>query len=154
MNYLDLSGSRAPSFFLHSFRLFSWFLDEGEWFVHDWCVVHMSGQGAGGAGCWTPGGCGALRPVKHCRRCLLSHFTSTPAQCPLSPETENSNLIDIFCAVRLITVLILNYNSFTDLSSNVRPLSWLRLRFTGYTVGTRARSFAICLYLSSLLRWG
>lgn len=79
VNYLDLRGSRAPSFFLHSFRLFSWFLDEGEWFIHDWCVVHMSGQGAGGAGCWTPGGCGALRPVKHCRRCLLSHFTAAPA---------------------------------------------------------------------------
>lgn len=100
VNYLDLSSSRPCSLFLQDFRLFSGFLDEGKWFIHDWRVVHMGGQRAGGAGCWTPGRCGALRPVKNhrCWCCPLGNFTTAPAQCPLSPEifTKTSNLIDFF----------------------------------------------------------
>lgn len=42
---------------------------------------------------------------------------------------------------------------WTDLSSSVRPRSWLRLRLIGYTLGTRVRSLVICLNLSSLRRW-
>lgn len=91
VNYLDLSGSRAFSLLLCVLRVFSWFLDEGEWFIHDWCVVHMGGQRAGGAWCWTPGGRGARRPVKHrrCWRwcCSLGRSTTAPAQRTLSPET-------------------------------------------------------------------
>lgn len=41
----------------------------------------------------------------------------------------------------------------TNLSSSVRPRSWLRLRLIGYTLGTRVRSLVICLNLSSLRRW-
>lgn len=89
VNYLDLGGSRAFSFFFCAFRVLSWFLDEGKWFIHDWCVVHMGGQKAGGAGCWTPGRCGALWPVKHhrCCCCSLGSFTTASAQRPLPPET-------------------------------------------------------------------
>ena len=66
VNYLDFTASGAFSLFLRNFGLFSWFLDEGQWFIHDWCVVHMGGQRAVGAGCWTPSGSGALWPVKEC----------------------------------------------------------------------------------------
>lgn len=164
VNYLDLSGSWAFSRFLHAFRVFSWFLDEGKWFIHDWCVVHMGGQRAGGARCWTPDSsrCGALWPVK-CRRrwCRsLGRFTTASAQCPLSSERLNyqimSHHFDRIC-IQNHTFKVnyhWKYESTTNLSSNVRPLSWLRLRLIGYTVGTRARSFVMCLYLSSLLRWG
>lgn len=53
--HLDLTGSCAFGLFLCIFRILSWFLDEGKWFIHDWCVVHMVGQGAGGTGGRTPG---------------------------------------------------------------------------------------------------
>lgn len=89
-DYLDLGGCRAFGLFLWAFRVFSRFLDEGKWFIHDRCVVHMAGQRAGGAGCWTPhsGRCGALRPVKRRRRWRrsLGSFANAPAQRPLSPE--------------------------------------------------------------------
>lgn len=103
VNYLDLSGSRAFGLLLCALRILSRLLDEGKRFVHDWCVVHMGGQRAGGAGGWTPGGRGALRPVEHsrCRRSLGS-FAAAPAQCPLSPETSihqkvSHHLFDITC---------------------------------------------------------
>lgn len=137
VNYLDLSSSRGFSLFLQDFRVFSGFLDEGKWFIHDWCVVHMGGQRAGGAGCWTPCRCGALWPVKNhwCWCCPLSSFTTAPAQCPLSPEifTQMSNLMNFFLFYFFWWCHI-NHHwniSFTNLSSNVRPRSWLRLRFTG-----------------------
>lgn len=168
VNYLDMSGGSAVGLFFYVFRVFSWFLDEGKWFIHDWCVIHMGGQRAGWAGRWTPGRCGTLWVVKHswCRCCSLGRFTAASAQHPLSPETvihqKMSHCFDRICIELIIFFSIelllethkKNKNSFTNLSSSVRPLSWLRLRLTGYTVGTRTRSFVICLYLSSLLRWG
>lgn len=84
LNYLDLSGSRAFSLSLCAFRVFSWFFDEGEWLIHDWCVVHVGGQRAGR---WTPGRRGTLWPVEHCWCCSLGHFATASAQGPLSPET-------------------------------------------------------------------
>lgn len=89
MHYLYLTGGSALGLFLRVFLYFSWFLDEGKWFVHDRCVVHMAGLGAGGAGRGTPGRCGTLRAVKHrrCRRCPLDGFTAASAQYPLSSAT-------------------------------------------------------------------
>lgn len=52
----------------------------------------------------------------------------------------------------VLAMLLLSTRS--RLSSRVNPLSWLRLRLTGYTVGALGRSFVMCLNLSSLLRWG
>lgn len=117
VNYLDLSGSRAFSLFFCNFRVFPWFLDEGKWFIHDWCVVHMCGHRAGGAWCWTPGGCGALWSVKHhwCWCCSLGSFATAPAQCPLSPETKcqmsKKEMSHLFCRIctELITFMVSNH---------------------------------------------
>lgn len=89
VNYLYLTGRRAFGLFLCALRFLSWFFDEGKWFIHHWCVVHMAGQRAGGAGGWTPGGCGTLWDTERCWCCCcsLDCFTTASAQCPLSPET-------------------------------------------------------------------
>lgn len=93
MIYLDLGAGRGFSIFLHTFCLFSWFLDERKWLIHDWCVVHMcrSGRGAG-AGCWTPGGSGALRPIQDGWSWCLCSFTTAPNQRTLSPGTQKSQI--------------------------------------------------------------
>lgn len=167
VNYLDLSGSRAFSLLLCALWVFSWFLDEGKRFIHDWCVVYMGRQRAGRTGCWTPGRRGALWLVKHrgdwhwwlrwCWWCSsLGSSSIGPAQCPLSPGTLNhENMSHLIGQSRVLTLSYhRKHGEFTNLSSSVRPLSWLRLRLIGYTVGPRARSFVICLYLSSPLRCG
>lgn len=90
--YLDLSRHRALGLLLLSFRLLSWFLYEGKWFVHSWCVVHMGGKRTGGAGSRTPCRRGALWPVEHCwrRDCSLVTFTVDLAQRPLPSETQGT----------------------------------------------------------------
>lgn len=87
VNYLDLTSSCAFRLFLYVFRVFSWFLDKGKWFIHGWCVVYMGGQRAGGTGCWTPRRWGALLAVKHtCCWCWsLGSFTNASTQYPLTP---------------------------------------------------------------------
>lgn len=83
--YLDLSRSHDFGLFFLSFRLLSWFLNEGKRFVHSWRVVHMGRKRTGRAGSRTPCGRWALWPVEHCWRwyCSLITFTADLAQCPL-----------------------------------------------------------------------
>ena len=111
VNYLDLRGSKAFILSLCAFRVFSWFFDEGKWFVHDRCVVHVGGQGAGGAGCWTPGRCGALQPVEHhwCLCNSLGSFGAASAQYPLSPETFIHQEMTHDSPLRIMQIFILNY---------------------------------------------
>lgn len=86
-NYLYLGTSRALWLLLHTVCLFSRFLDERNWFIHDWWIVHVRWWRADGAGCWTPGGCGALWCVEQCCRRTLCSFTTAPAKCAFSPRT-------------------------------------------------------------------
>lgn len=86
LSYLHLGTSRAFRLLLHTFRLFPWFLDERNWLVHDWRIVRMCWWRADGAGCWTPGGRGALWGVKRCCCCSWCGFTTTPAKCTFSPR--------------------------------------------------------------------
>lgn len=140
----------------------SWFLDEGKRFINDWGIVHMRGQRAGWTGCWAPGGSRTLRACNHdcwwywwcCYSCSSLHsFTIVSAQHPFAPEINEQKKGHITLRNVGNKKCELECNHYTNLSSKVRHLSWLRLRL-GYTVGVRVRSFDICLNLSSLLRWG
>lgn len=147
VNYLYWGTSGAFCLLLHTVCLFSRFLDERNWFIQDWRIVHMCWWRADGAGCWTPAGRRALWRVERC----CCGFTTAPAKCTFSPRhISTSQLSTSKYSTDLINS---NYKvGSTNLSSSVRPRSWLRLRLIGYTVGTRVRSLVICLNLSSLLR--
>lgn len=87
VNYLYLGASRAFCLLLHTVCLFSRFLDERNWFIHDWWIVHMCWWRADGAGCWTPGGRRALWCVERCCCCRLCGSATAPAKCTFSPRT-------------------------------------------------------------------
>lgn len=93
--HLDLTGSCVFGLFLCIFKIFSWFFDEGKWFIHDWCVVYMVGQGAGGTGGRTPGWCGALWAAEcrcwccWCWCCSLGSFCHASAQYTLPPFLQS-----------------------------------------------------------------
>lgn len=86
-SYLYLRTSGAFCLFLHAVCLLSGFLDQRNWFVHNWGIAQVCWCGAGGAGCWTPGGRRALRRVRRrcCRR--LARFPTAPAQRTFPPRT-------------------------------------------------------------------
>lgn len=108
----------------------------------------MCRRGADGAGCWTPGGRRALRRVNRGRRRRLY---AAPAQRALPPATfGHGGGQDLNILIDLINGHLKVEG--TDLSSGVRPRSWLRLRLIGYTLLTRVRSLVIWRNLSSLLR--
>lgn len=147
--YLYLWTSRAFCLLLHTACLFSGFLDQRNWFVHDWRIVRMCWWGADGADCWIPGGRRALRRVDRgrCRR-----LYTAPAQRTLPPTTfQHGGGQDLNILIDLINRHLKVEG--TNLSSGVRPRSWLRLRLIGYTLLTRVRSLVMWRNLSSLLRW-
>lgn len=117
VNYLDLTGSCSFSLFICALRVFSWFLDKGKWLIHDWCVVYMGGQRAGGTGCRTPCRWGALWAVKHtCSWCWsLGSFTNASAQHPLSPETNvHQKIYDVSDRICIYFILFLLFNYYWE----------------------------------------
>lgn len=87
VNYLYLWNNRAFCLLHHIVCLFSRLLNERNWFIHDWWIVHMCWWRADGAGRWTPGGRGALCCVERCSCRSLCSLTTAPAKCTFSPRT-------------------------------------------------------------------
>lgn len=96
--YLDLSRNCYFSLFFLSFRLLSWFLNEGKWFVHGWRVVHVGRKRAGRAGSGTPCRRWTLRPVEHgwCWYRPVIAFAVDLAQCPFPSETQRRGRLSVF----------------------------------------------------------
>lgn len=109
VNYLDLSGSVAFGLFFCVIWVLSRFLDEGQWLVHDWGVVHMCGQRAGGAGCGTPAGRGALWAVEGSWCCPLGHLATAPAQHSFSPWKSCHNVTSPSQKSFLCTIFLSRY---------------------------------------------